>query len=251
MPAVDAAPGVRVHIARLAYANHLVFADLDLQLQAGRCTCLLGRSGCGKSSLLRALAQLLGERVCEMTITCSDHLPLAGRIAYMAQEDLLLPWLNVLDNVTLGHRLRDRSHNRPEVTERALQLLQNVGLAAFAHANPAELSGGMRQRAALARTLMENQPVVLMDEPFSALDAITRLELQNLAAELLRQRTTLLITHDPLEALRLGDAVYTLEGQPARLSTPLHPAGDAPRPAGDAQLLSLQARLLTQLANGS
>lgn len=246
----NAAPGVRVHIARLAYADHLVLADLHLHLQPGQCTCLLGRSGSGKSSLLRALAQLLDDRVCEMTVQCSDRLPLAGRIAYMAQEDLLLPWLNVLDNVTLGHRLRNRSHNRPEVTDRAMRLLQDVGLAASARANPAELSGGMRQRAALARTLMEHQPVVLMDEPFSALDAITRMELQNLAAELLKQRTTLLITHDPLEALRLGDAVYTLEGRPARLSAPINPAGAAPRPAGDAQLLSLQARLLTQLASG-
>lgn len=239
---------MRVHIVRLAYGSYSVFHDLELQLNAGQCTCLLGRSGSGKSSLLRALAQLLGERVCDMRVDCTDNLPLAGRIAYMAQEDLLLPWLSVLENTTLGHRLRDRSHAQPAVVQRATQLLQDVGLAAFAHANPAELSGGMRQRAALARTLMENQPVVLMDEPFSALDAITRLELQNLAAELLKRRTTLLITHDPLEALRLGDAIYTLDGNPAKLSVPLHPNGPAPRPAGDTQLLSMQARLLTQLA---
>lgn len=244
-------PGVRVHIARLAYASHTVFEGLRLRLVAGQCTCLLGRSGSGKSSLLRALAQLLGERVCELRVECSDNLPLAGRVAYMAQEDLLLPWLNVLENITLGHRLRDRSHTRPAVVQRATQLLRDVGLAAFAHATPAELSGGMRQRAALARTLMENQPVVLMDEPFSALDAITRLELQNLAARLLDRRTTLLITHDPLEALRLGDAVYTLDGQPATLSAPLRPTGPAPRPPGDAQLLSLHARLLTQLGTGT
>ncbi|MDH3451310.1 MAG: ABC transporter ATP-binding protein [Gammaproteobacteria bacterium] len=248
MTAVSA-PGVRVHINRLAYASHTVFEEMQLQLQAGQCTCLLGRSGSGKSSLLRALAQLLGERVCELRVECSDTLPLTGRVAYMAQEDLLLPWLTVLENATLGYRLRDRSHTRQEVVQRATQLLRDVGLAAFAHASPAELSGGMRQRAALARTLMENQPVVLMDEPFSALDAITRLELQNLAAGMLRRRTTLLITHDPLEALRLGDAVYTLDGQPAKLSAPLRPCGPAPRPAGDAQLLSLQAQLLTQLAD--
>ena len=249
--AKSAAPDVRVHIARLAYDTHTVFEDLHLLLPSGTCTCLLGRSGSGKSSLLRALAQLLGERICELQVECSDNLPLTGRIAYMAQQDLLLPWLSVLENTTLGHRLRDRSHTRADIVARAMRLLQQVGLAAFAHANPDELSGGMRQRAALARTLMENQPIVLMDEPFSALDAITRLELQNLAAELLRERTTLLITHDPLEALRLGDTVYTLDGRPARLSAPLHPSGPTPRSAGDAQLLSLQARLLTQLADGT
>ncbi len=172
-------------------------------------------------------------------------------MAYMAQEDLLLPWLNVLENVTLGYRLRDRSHTHPEVVERATGLLREVGLQASALATPDALSGGMRQRAAIARTLMEDQPVVLMDEPFSALDAITRLDLQNLAAGLLGGRTTLLITHDPLEALRLGDAIHTLDGQPASLSPALRPAGPAPRDAGDPELLSLQARLLRQLSTGA
>lgn len=245
-----APPGVHVRIARLAYADNLIFSGFSLKLEAARCTCLLGRSGSGKSSLLRALAQLLSTSVCELQIECSDHLPLTGRVAYMAQEDLLLPWLNVLENITLGYRLRDRSHNRPEVRDRATRLLDDVGLRGSARAAPDELSGGMRQRAAIARTLMEDQPVVLMDEPFSALDAITRLDLQNLAARLLRERTLLLITHDPLEALRLGDAVYTLDGRPANLSEPLRPQGPAPRPPGDEQLLALQARLLGQLSAG-
>ena len=166
----------------------------------------------------------------------------------MGQQDLLLPWLSVIDNVTLGRRLRAEDPKGSEAQSRAKQLLDAVGLTGYEHSLPATLSGGMRQRAALARTLMENRPVVLMDEPFSAIDAITRLRLQELAADLLRDRTVLLVTHDPLEALRLGDRIHVLSGRPVVISDAVLPTGPRPRPAGDPDLLTNQAKLLGQLS---
>jgi putative hydroxymethylpyrimidine transport system ATP-binding protein len=112
---------------------------------------------------------------------------------------------------------------------------------------PATLSGGQRQRVALARTLMEDRPAVLMDEPFSSLDAITRTRLQDLAATLLYGKTVLLVTHDPLEALRLGDLVYVMAGRPATVEPPLRPGGEPPRAVDDPGLLELQAALLARL----
>lgn len=177
------------------------------------------------------------------TITCSDNTPLAGRVAYMAQQDLLLPWRSVLENVVLGAVLRGE---KPE-HDKASQLIVEVGLAEAAQLRPAELSGGMKQRAALARTLMEDRPVVLMDEPFSALDPLNRLRLQELAAQVLRGKTVLLVTHDPLEALRLGDHVHVLSGNPARLQDAITPKGQSPRNIADPGILAQQAELLGQL----
>lgn len=170
-----------------------------------------------------------------------------GRIAYMAQQDLLLPWCSVLDNTLLGARLRGEPTGGA-VEARALELLARVRLADSAAVRPAQLSGGMRQRAALARTLMERRAIVLMDEPFSALDAITRFEIQALAARLLAGRTVLLVTHDPLEALRLGHRVQVMAGRPARLGTALEPPGEPPRDPGDPALLQLHSELLKRLA---
>ncbi len=232
---------VSVHAARLAYAGAVLFEALDVTLPAGRTTCLLGPSGVGKTSLLRLIAGLEGGSDGETR--CSDGRPLHGRIAWMAQQDLLLPWLSVRDNLALGARLR----GEPAATERAAELLELVGLAASGDQRPAALSGGMRQRAALARTLMEDRPVVLMDEPFSALDAITRHELQDAAARLLAGRTVLLVTHDPLEALRLGHRVHVMAGRPALLDEPLEPSGEPPRDPREPALLALQAELLTRL----
>lgn len=244
MQPVEPAPGLALAVERLGFEGRLLFEGLALELPAGRTTCLLGPSGVGKSTLLRLAAGLLPGAL----RTASDGKPLAGRIAWMAQSDLLLPWLTVEDNLVLGFRLRgaDREELRA-ARERARVLLERVGLAERARSLPHELSGGMRQRAALARTLVEDRPIVLMDEPFSALDAITRHRLQELAAELLRGRTVLLVTHSPLEALRLGHEVRVLEGLPARLGPPLRPAGTPPRSA-DPALLALEARLLEELA---
>jgi putative hydroxymethylpyrimidine transport system ATP-binding protein len=217
----------------LRYGGRVVFEALDLELPGGRTTCLLGPSGVGKTSLLRLIAGLAPDspqgapQGTQGDAVDEAGRPVAGRIAYLAQGDLLLPWLPVLGNVTLGYRLRGDVLGGP-VEVRARELLARVGLAERAADLPARLSGGERQRVALARTLMEDRPVVLMDEPFSALDAITRFELQALAAELLAGRTVLLVTHDPLEALRLGHRVQVMAqesaGSPARLDTALEPA---------------------------
>jgi putative hydroxymethylpyrimidine transport system ATP-binding protein len=239
-----------VRSARLSYRGDVLFDDLSVTLEGGLWTCVLGPSGVGKSSLLRLIAGL--ERAGGATVvSCSDGQPLAGRFAYMAQRDLLLPWLSAIDNVLFGYRLRgtvDRA-----ARERAFALLRGVGLGGREHDRPAALSGGMRQRVALARTLMEDRPVVLMDEPFSALDAITRYRLQDLAAELLAGRTILLITHDPLEALRLGHRIHVMAGRPAALDQAMDlrsgaTAGAAPpRDVAEPAVLKLQGELLHRL----
>ena len=199
----------------------------------------------GKTSLLRLIAGLAhGAR----GRVIDDHdRSVEDRIAYMAQQDLLLPWCSVLDNLLLGARLRGETTGGA-VEARARELLARVRLTESAASRPAQLSGGMRQRAALARTLMERRPIVLMDEPFSALDAITRYEIQALAARLLAGRTVLLVTHDPLEALRLGHRVQVMTGRPATLGAALEPPGDPPRDPGDPVLLGLQSELLKRLA---
>jgi putative hydroxymethylpyrimidine transport system ATP-binding protein len=161
----------------------------------------------------------------------------------MAQQDLLLPWLTVLDNVTLGSRLRGE---KPDFG-RAHRLLAQVGLAGWANVRPAALSGGMSQRVALARTLMEDRPIVLMDEPFSAVDALTRLRLQTLAATLLGHRTVLLVTHDPIEALRLGHHVLIMSGRPASLQALPDLPGDPPRDPTEPEVQAAYRNLLRQL----
>ena len=249
---------VIIHNASLRFGNHCVFEDLNLTLKGGQWTCLLGGSGVGKTSLLRLIAGLpAGETTGE--VTCQDGLSVNHRIAWMAQQDLLLPWFSVLENITLGQRLRrnlvDMLTRRPvlsaEVQDKAMSILEKVGLTEKANVLPQNLSGGQRQRVALARTLMENRPLVLMDEPFGALDAITRLNLQDLACELLQNRTVLLITHDPLEALRLGHEVYHLQGHPARLTDAITPPGQTPRSLANNDLMSLQGKLLDRLRHES
>ena len=240
-PSSDA-PAVVVEGAQLSYSGVLLFDGLNLTLPAGQITCLLGPSGVGKSSLLRLVAGLQDGGV-DGTVRAADGHSLDHRIAYMAQQDLLLPWRSVLDNLLIGFDLRGEVRPR----ERALALLEQVGLAAERDALPAHLSGGMRQRAALARTLVEQRPVVLMDEPFASLDVVTRSRLQQLAGRLLAGRTVLLVTHDPMEALLMADRVMVLAGRPACLDTPLLPAGRRPRAPDDPALLADQARLLQRL----
>lgn len=243
-------PAIKLRDAALHYQARAVLAGLNLDLPSAQWTGLLGASGVGKSSLLRLIAGLPPARRDDPAVTCSDGLPPRGRIAYMAQQDLLLPWLSVHDNVMLGSRLRGSGSGPANRQERARELLDRVGLAERAGDLPASLSGGMRQRTALARTLMEDRPIVLMDEPFQALDAITRQRLQDLAARLLAGRTVLLVTHDPLEALRLCHRVHVMSGQPARLGAALTPASLPPRAADGEELLTLQGRLLVALAEG-
>lgn len=243
---------VELRGARLNYGGRALFDGLDLDLDAGLWTCLLGPSGVGKSSLLRLLAGLLdggAGTAPSPVVRCGDGRPLAGRIAYMAQSDLLLPWLSALSNVMLGARLRGEGGRAGHLQGRARALLTQVGLGGREGDRPAKLSSGQRQRVALARTLMEDRPVVLMDEPFSALDAITRHRLQAQAAALLAGRTVLLVTHDPLEALRLGHRILVMSGRPATLVPGPEPVGAPPRDPGASEVLSALAELLGRLAN--
>ncbi|MDO6706724.1 ABC transporter ATP-binding protein [Photobacterium sp. 1_MG-2023] len=242
-------PGVHLSEVNLHFPNASspLFEQLSLTLSPGQWHCILGQSGCGKTTLLRLLANLLPEDVqYRGQVTTFDGNPVSPQIAYMAQQDLLLPWLNVMDNVCFSYRLRYRKVN-PQTQTRAMHLLAQVGLADYAQASPSQLSGGMRQRVALVRTLMQEKPIVIMDEPFSALDAVTRYKLQELAAELLQNRTVLLITHDPQEALRLGHHLFLMQGKPARLTAFGAPEGEIPRPI-NAVMADAQHQLMTKLA---
>lgn len=235
MTFVVASPSLFVRGARIAFGDRVVADDLTLEFPGGRTTCLLGRSGVGKTSLLRWLAGLL---------------PGAERqqpIAYMAQRDLLLPWLTILDNVLLGYRLRGDAAALRAAEPRARTLLAEIGLDHRLGDRAEMLSAGMRQRVALARTLCESRTVVLMDEPFAHLDAVTRLDLQDLAARLLAGRTVVLVTHDPLEALRLGHQVRVLSGTPFSVGPAIEPPGPVPRDPADPALLGLQGCLIADL----
>ncbi|MBO7913412.1 ABC transporter ATP-binding protein [Vibrio sp. G41H] len=241
--------GVQLSNATLRYrdSEYATLSGLSLSLNAGKWTVLLGRSGCGKTTVLRYLAGLLDDKVeWQGTLATSDELPLTDRIAYMAQQDLLLPWLSVIDNVCLSHRFQNPVSDKALQTNQALELLAEVGLADYANAMPDQLSGGMRQRVALARTLMQDKPVVLMDEPFSALDAVTRHKLQGLACELLKGKTVVLITHDPQEAVRLADNLYVLQGTPANAQSLSVPLTSTPRVL-DGECAELQQAILDQL----
>ena len=237
-----APPGLAIRGLTLRYRHETVFENLSFDIEPGRLVALLGPSGVGKTSLLKIIAGLLPADAGRVAAT--DDAPLKRRVAYMGQSDFLLPWASALSNVMLGARLR----GEPADPARANALLERVGLAGRAAALPATLSGGMRQRVALARTLYENRPIVLLDEPFSALDAITRAKVQDLATELLAGRTALFITHDPAEACRLSHHLFVLSGQPARLGAPITVPGAPPRDLENLAVLQTQAHLLRQLS---
>lgn len=215
-----------------------LFGPLELEIAAGQWTCLLGPSGVGKTTILRLVAELETGAHFTGAITASDGYPTASRVAYMAQSDLLMPWASIRQNVAIGRALRGERVDHARVS----QLLDRVGLSSMAQRRPHELSGGQRQRAALARTLFEDKPIVLLDEPFSALDARTRTDMQDLTFELLEGRTVLLVTHDPAEAARLGHRILILSEHGLTEVAP--PQGAAPRPVDDPETLAALGKLM-------
>ena len=241
------APAIFFDRVSLDFDGKPLFQNLSLRLEGGQATCILGPSGCGKSTLLKLIA---GTTTLPFSgAICLDTSPPGGQqVAWMGQNDLLLPWLTLLENVLLGARLR---HELTEARRhKALTLIREAGLGGYEQALPSTLSGGMCQRGALLRTLMEERPVLLMDEPFSALDALTRFRLQNLAARLTKGATVVLVTHDPLEALRLADRIIVLAGTPVQVAEILDLGGVPPRDPGDPTVTGQYAGLLTLLMNG-
>lgn len=195
----------------------LALKELSLQVKSGEFLTLVGPSGSGKSTLLNLIVGLLEPDIGEILLDGSPSTRRRGNFGYMPQRDLLLPWRNVLDNVIIAQELAKvpRQHSY----DQARQLISLFGLAGFEAAYPWALSGGMRQRAALLRTFLTQKEVLLLDEPFGALDALTRRELQDWLLELWDEfgQTVVFITHDIEEALYLGDRVVVLSARPGQV----------------------------------
>ncbi|XLZ71055.1 ATP-binding cassette domain-containing protein [Massilia sp. SR12] len=218
-----------------SFGARRVLQGVDLSLRAGEFVAVVGRSGCGKSTLLRAIAGI--EEVDQGSASIGSGVAGAS-LRIMFQEPRLLPWKTVLQNVALG---------LPYGLSRAAAALSTVGLAERADDWPSELSGGQRQRVALARALVHEPNLLLLDEPLGALDALTRIEMQQLIEALWRQRgfTAVLVTHDPQEALALADRVLLVEEGRIALDLPVPLA--RPRRRGDAAFAALEQRLLERL----
>jgi len=190
---------------------------LTLEIETGRFVSLVGPSGCGKSTLFNVIAGLLQPSEGRVLIDGQDATGTIGRVGYMLQKDLLLPWRTVVDNVILGMEIQGVP--RSEARERAMPLLQRYGLAGFERNYPNSLSGGMRQRAALLRTLLFDTDVILLDEPFGALDAQTKLRMQEWLMQLWSdfRKTVVFITHDVDEAIYLSDEIHVMGTRPGRI----------------------------------
>jgi len=232
---------VRVEGVHRRYGVTSALAGISMRVARGELFALVGPSGCGKTTLLELIAGVLA--------------PDAGEIAaepavLMPQRDLLLPWLSAIDNAALALRLGGAS--RALARERAAQLFGELGLGGFEQAMPHELSGGMRQRVAFLRTLLAGRPVLCLDEPFGALDAITRAEAQRWLADVLthRPRTVVLVTHDVEEAVLLADRVAVMCARPGRVIAELPVPLPRPRSRTARALVELRERALEALAGG-
>src|SRR5438874_10658592 len=192
-------------------------APVTLSIPQGRFVSLIGPSGCGKSTIFDISAGLLEPTGGRVLIDGMDSTGTIGRVGYMLQKDLLLPWRTVLDNVILGMEIQ--GVRLRAARERALPLLRRYGLSGFEYLYPSSLSGGMRQRAALLRTLLFDTDVILLDEPFGALDAQTKLQMQEWLMALWSDfgKTVLFVTHDVEEAIYLSDEVHVMGTRPGRL----------------------------------
>ncbi len=222
-----------------------VFHDLSFDVEPNEFLCILGPSGCGKSTLLNILAGLLQPTAGQILI---DGKPLrltpANGIGYVFQEPRLLPWRNVLGNVTFG--LEATKADKQFLVAEGKRQIRRVGLSEFEQSYPHELSGGMRQRVALARVLATNPAILLMDEPFGALDFDTRTQMQRqlLSLWLQEQCTVLFVTHDPYEAVLLADRVIIMTSRPAQVRFSESITLDRPRQWRDAATLAAYVAIL-------
>ena len=234
-----------------ANGGQSVQALRDVTLDVGRAefVSLVGPSGCGKSTLLGLIAGLEEPTNGDIEVAAgAEGTP--GKVAYMPQRDLLLPWRSLLDNVTLGAEVG--GGDRAAARERAVKLLPAFGLEGFADALPHTLSGGMRQRAALLRTVLLDRPILLLDEPFGALDALTRAALQEWLLGIWERlkAAVLFVTHDVEEALWLSDRVYVMTRRPGSIQLDLTVGLPRPRTRavrGTAEFAALKQRLLDAL----
>ena len=242
------APGIFFENLSLTLGDKPLFENLALTIEGGKCTCILGPSGCGKSTLLHLISGTTSLPY-KGSVRIDSEDSATGKIAWMSQNDLLLPWLSLLDNILLGAKLRNEES--APLRAKASALMEEAGLAGYEDELPATLSGGMRQRGALLRTLMEARPILLMDEPFSALDTLSRMKLQNLSAKLTHNATVLLVTHDPMEALRMGHKIVVLSKRPCAVQEIVSLAGIPPRNVDDPEIQAHFSELLYKLMNGS
>ncbi len=253
-PRDDAAPRITVRgVVRDYDLDGRVLRALDgvdLVVEPGEFVSLVGPSGCGKSTLLRIVAGL--ERPSSGTTSIGDVIQdgTPGLCGYMPQRDMLLPWRSVLDNAALP--LSFQGFSRREARRRAAQLLHAFGLGDFENAWPSALSGGMRQRAALARTILTGRRALLLDEPFGALDALTKLDMQSWLLGVCQSlgATVLLVTHDLEEAVYLSDRVYVMGSRPGRVVAEV--AVGLPRPRDEdvtttPAFAALKGRLLSAI----
>lgn len=224
-----------------------VLADVSFTVEPGQIVSILGASGCGKSTLLRAAAGLSRATDGEVFIDGTPVHGLDPRCAVGFQEPRLLPWRSVTSNVAMG---LPRGTPKNEGRERVAQLINLVGLTDSSEQRPAEISGGMAQRASLARALARNPEVLLLDEPFGALDALTRLKMQDLLLDVhaADPTTVLMVTHDVEEALYLSDRVILLgrpaDGGPATVAEDIRVPVDRPRSREDGELAAIRTHLL-------
>lgn len=229
------------------YENLDVIDSFDLSLSRGGFTTLIGPSGCGKSTLFDILMGLSKRNTGEITWKGQTLSDLSGHAALMHQKDLLLPWLSLLENAVLPHMILGRDRERAVM--KARKLFKRLSLSGFEEYLPEMVSGGMRQRCALARTLMTEHELILMDEPLSSLDALTRQQLHSHILRLQQEfgKTILMITHDIEEALLLSDEVIVLSERPMRVRRHVPLGTPKPRNFGGKDMIDLRKTVFSSL----